>query len=131
MKSILLDKQGALFSFHDVIRGEALSVMHNFVTCACHSCGITAEKAPTGEVLNLSPVCFQVVQVCLQTCIKALEEDEDKIPVSLASESISAILLRVGVAALSIPDTASGTPLGDRLLKVVYINSIRFDYFFM
>ncbi len=78
------------------------------------------EKPVAGVPMVLPPAVAEMVRVALQVCIKAMEEDEERLPASQACESISGILTNVGIAGLALTGD-DGILLGNRLLQIILL----------
>lgn len=114
MKAVLLDDVGPLGSYHDLIRGEALEIMHMFVQCACYD----VPKPQPGQMATLNAMQAEVTRVCAQKCLIALEDDDAKSPAAQAAESLTEILGTVGVVSLSMTDD-KGVTFGEKILKII------------
>lgn len=109
LESLVTEDEGACYSYHESIRGESLVVLQSFVRCALATVGI--HNAPAqGTVLALDAPIAEIVRASLTTCLAAMQDDEDKTPVSMAIESVDGILKLVGVAALNLSDNVEGNP---------------------
>lgn len=101
MEALVTDPMGALFSFHDIIRAEALECLPQLVIVACHGTGITNSPKKLQQIV-LPAVTAEVVRTSMQFFLSAMQEDEAKSPVATALESASSVIGRVGVSCLSL-----------------------------
>ena len=74
---------GALFSFHDIIRAEALECLPQLVCVACHATGVTVLPNKL-QTIVLPDLTAEVVRTSMKFLLLAMEEDESKGPVSTA-----------------------------------------------
>lgn len=101
LDALIVDQMGALYSFHGIVRAEALECLSQLVCVACHATGVTATPNKL-QVIVLPDLTAEVVRTAMKHLLAAMEEDEEKIPVSTALESASSIITRVGVASLTL-----------------------------
>jgi hypothetical protein len=109
---------GAICSIHEVIRAEAISISQYMVGVALHVNGIT-EKPKFGEVLALNQVSTDVARVAMAAYTNSLLTDDDKLPVSYATEACTSVLRLMGVAALQLHGV-DGAPVANELMKAVH-----------
>ena len=95
------DKGGALFSYHDIIRAEAVECLQQLTGVVCYAQGVS-QKPPKLETVPLPPLATQVLQTALKTFVIAMGEDHSKLVVSTACEAVGVVVQRVGVAALNL-----------------------------
>jgi hypothetical protein len=106
---------GAIYSYHESIRSECYEKFPSFLKCVRVHHGIREDCKPGEMLSNLPPAVSEMSRVCLQVCLAAMEDDEDKKPVAQAIDSISQILEQVGGVALTLTDDKKAV-LGARLL---------------
>ena len=95
MATILEEPTGIIWSLVDTIRSEALSVLQNFVACACIAEGLVASP-PKGQLIALSPTVTEVSRVSMKACVEAMEKDSDRSSVASACDSVTGILDKIG-----------------------------------
>jgi len=123
---LITDHVGALYSFHDDIRAESVSVLDYFIEVLCEARGV---KVPTKrEVLQLPQDVLQLTAASFKSCVHILIKDDEKVPVSNALETIHAILKRLGPVVLTLPVTDENNenpkPFASILLDqlLIYLN---------
>lgn len=119
LHSLLEQDIGAVFSLHEVIRAEALSICQYMIQVALISNGIT-EKPKFNEILNLNSVTTQVTSAVMAAYTNCLLTDEDKLPVSYATDGTCGVLRLVGLAALQMPST-NNQPIAQQLLTSIHL----------
>ena len=101
INALLAEHIGALQSYHDSIRAEALICLEQLVGVAVAQHGPN-DTPLRGVCIQLHPVVQEMCKVSLSTYINVMCEDCEKEPVARACEGVAAILQRVGVVALTI-----------------------------
>ena len=110
---------GALYSFHDDVRGEAISILDYFIEALCEYQKV---KQPSKrEVLQLTPEITELVKTCLNSCVFVILSDEEKLPVSNAFETLHAILRRIGVVALHLQSDHNNEVFAKVILEIVLL----------
>lgn len=118
---LIVDQMGALFSFHDIIRAEALECLPQLVCVACHATGVTVLPNKL-QTIVLPDLTAEVVRTSMKFLLLAMEEDESKGPVSTALESASSIIARVGIACLALQLNPNESPrIGEVLMQRVLL----------
>jgi hypothetical protein len=102
MHVVLNPESGAVTSYHDYIRGEAYSILQFFVVSACHAHRVTALPSK-GEILPLPAEVSRLCQIIMREYVSIIAKDFEKSVVANALEGLSAILQRIGIAALQLP----------------------------
>lgn len=122
MEALYNDSTGSLIS-HEVVRSESLLILKSVTAAALASVGITA--TPVQAVLVAMPADFvTVLQKNMDTCIKALQEDESKECVAAASESLSGIISSVGYSTLACIGEANTSALYQSILLILQEKSV-------
>jgi hypothetical protein len=119
MDALLGPEVGSIHSIHEVIRAEALSIMQYMVAVALAATGRTAEPA-LGEVLQLDAFTAEIASGAMNQYTQCLLTDEDKLPVSYATEGLCGVLRNVGLAALQLPGE-DNTPVANHLMKAIHL----------
>jgi importin-4 len=122
LDTLIVDQMGALYSFHDIIRAEALECLPQLVCVACHATGVTALPNKL-QVIVLPDLTAEIVRTAMKYLLLAMAEDEAKGPVSTALESVRSIIARVGVACLTLQVTPSTGPriIDDLMQRILII----------
>jgi hypothetical protein len=110
---------GALYSFHDDVRAEAVSILDYFVSALCEY-----QKIPQPgkrELSNLTPELKELVVTCLNSCVYIILSDEEKTPVSSAFETLHAILRRIGVVCLHLQSDHNNEPFAKVVLEIILL----------
>ena len=109
LDALIVDQMGALYSFHHIIRSEALECLPQLVCVACHATGVTVLPNKL-QAIVLPDLTAQVVRTAMKFLLLAMEDDESKGPVSVALESASTIIGQVGVSCLALQVAPEGGP---------------------
>ena len=118
LETIMTKDIGAICSLHEVIRAEALSISQYMIGVALHVNGIT-QNPKFGEVIQLTGVSGDVARMAMNAYINCLLTDDDKLPVSYATEATTASLRLMGVAALQLQGE-NGAPVANDLMKAIH-----------
>lgn len=118
LEGIMTKDIGAICSIHEVIRAEALSISQYMVGVALQVNGIK-EKPKFGEMLALNAVSTDVARVAMTAYTHALLTDDDKLPVSYATEACTSVLRLMGVSALQLAGD-DGAPIANELMKAIH-----------
>jgi hypothetical protein len=78
LDTLIVNEMGALYSFHDIIRAEALECLPQLVCVACHATGVTTLPNKL-EVIVLPNLTAEVVKTAMKFLLKAMEEDDSKV----------------------------------------------------
>jgi importin-4 len=116
LDALIVDQMGALYSFHDIIRSEALECLPQLVCVACHATGVTSLPNKL-QVIVLPELTAQVVRTAMKYLLMAMADDEAKSPVSTALEAACSIIARVGVACLTLQLYPEGPRIIDELMQ--------------
>ncbi|MGB4191691.1 MAG: hypothetical protein WBJ81_04000, partial [Rickettsiales bacterium] len=119
LETIMTKDIGAICSLHEVIRAEALSISQYMVGVALHVNGIH-EKPKFGEMLALNSVSNDVARMAMAAYTHCLLNDDDKLPVSYATEAATSVLRLMGVTALQLQDE-NGAPIANDLMKAIHL----------
>jgi len=106
LQVLMTPETGVLFSLHDVIRAEALSILQFLLLSACRAEGVLTEaasEAVSGSVLSLTAGVVEVGAAVMQAYLTAMNTDRDLVPISYACEGVSGVLRSLGLAALGLP----------------------------
>ena len=109
LDSLIVDQMGALYSFHDIIRSEALECLPQLVCVACHATGVTGLPNKL-QVIVLPDLTAEVIRTAMKYLLMSMADDEAKSPVSTALEAACSIIARVGVACLTLQVTPGEGP---------------------
>ena len=120
LDTLIVDQMGALYSFHDIIRAEALECLPQLVCVACHATGVTTLPNKL-QVLVLPDLTAEVVRTAMKYLLMAMADDEAKGPVSTALESVRSIIARVGVACLTLQVNGTGPRIIDEVMQRLLI----------
>lgn len=118
LETLMTEDIGAIYSLHEVIRAEALSITQYMVGVVLKGNGIS-EKPKFGEVLALNEMSVKVSTAAMSAFTACLLTDDDKLPVSYATEATVGVLRLMGVSALQLPG-ADGTPIANALMKAIH-----------
>lgn len=118
LETLMTEDIGAIYSLHEVIRAEALSITQYMVSVALKHNGIN-DKPKFGEVLALNEISVRIVASAMSAFTACLLTDDDKLPVSYATEATVGVLRQVGVVALQLPG-ADNTPIANNLMKAIH-----------
>jgi hypothetical protein len=113
LNEVILDENGALNSYHDSIRSEALVLLEFMVQVACDHQNMPTP--PKHGAIPLDNIVTEVARVVLITYISALQ-DVEKLPVSSALNGICGVLELIGVSGLGITSPETNKPIGEILV---------------
>lgn len=116
LNTLLAENNGPLWSFHRIIRAEALVTLQYLVKVACLNFGPISPPGK-GEVIELHPIVRECVIASLTTCINSMITDVEKLPAAYSIESLESILKLVGMAGMTIMDVDSNKSYGDLILQ--------------
>jgi hypothetical protein len=117
LQAVLKIPSGAAHSLHKLIRAEGLSILPDLLNVLCCAYGPTASPGK-GEVVSLHATVAESCLSSLEAIVTVLDEDEEKLPVSMALEGAGGIVKRVGIAALTV-HTSDGKVIGDKLMSSI------------
>jgi importin-4 len=116
LNTLLHEQNGPLWSFHRLIRAEALVTLQYLVKVACLTYGpITPPEK--GQIIEFHPIVKECVIAATTTCINAMVTDVEKLPAAYSIESLESILKLVGMAAMTIMDVESNKSYGDLIMQ--------------
>ena len=118
LETLMTADIGTVYSLHEVIRAEALSISQYLVGSALRAQGIT-EKPKFNEVLPLNAQTAEVARLAINAYVTCLLEDDDKLPVSYATEATVGVLRLAGMAVLQLP-AADNAPVANQLMKAIH-----------
>lgn len=118
MQAVVTQDIGSLFSLHDNIRSESITILQYFLMSACAQHNMAVPQK--GVVQQLPPVVQELTSVVMNVCVTALVGDEDKLPVSYACECIDGVFKLVGLAALHVPAADKNHPVAVELIKAIH-----------
>jgi importin-4 len=78
------------------------------------------DKPKFGEVFALNPATVNITRMAMQSFVACLLTDEDKVPVSYATEATVGVLRQVGLAALQLQGE-DNTPIANELMKAIHL----------
>lgn len=113
---LLAEENGTLWSFHRIIRAEALLTLQYLVKVVCLQFG-PVNPPGKGEVIEMNPVVRECVIAVLTTCMNSMVTDIEKLPAAFSIESLESTLKLVGVAGMLIQDAESGKSYGDLIMQ--------------
>jgi importin-4 len=116
LNTLLHEQTGALWSFHRLIRAEALVTLQYLVKVACMQFG-PVTPPNKGEIIEMHPVVRECVIATTTTCINAMVTDVEKLPAAFSIESLESILKSVGMAAMTIMDVETEKSYGDLIMQ--------------
>jgi hypothetical protein len=116
--AVVTEDIGSLFSLHDNIRSESITILQYFLMSACAHHQMTVPQK--GVVQVLPPVVQKLTGVIMNVCVTALVQDEDKMPVSYACECIDGVFKLVGVAALHVAAVSNNNVVAVDLIKAIH-----------
>jgi importin-4 len=116
LNALLHEQHGPLWSFHRIIRAEALVSLQYLVKVACLNFG-PVTPPNKGEIIELHPVVRECVIATTTTCINAMVADVEKLPAAFSIESLESILKSVGMAAMTLMDVESEKSYGDLIMQ--------------
>lgn len=116
LNTLLAEQNGPLWSFHRIIRAEALVSLQYLVKVACLNFG-PVTPPEKGQIIEFHPVVRECVIAATTTCINAMVTDPEKLPAAFAIESLESILKLVGMAAMTIMDVDTEKSYGDLVMQ--------------
>jgi len=119
LEALLTPEMGAIYSLHETIRAEAFSICQYMVSVALCASGIRTTPM-TGEVIQLNGPCAEITQQVMVAYVDALNNDEDKLPVSYAIEGMGGVLQKIGVSALQLPGK-DGSPVANAIMAAIHM----------
>lgn len=115
MNTLLEEHLGALWSYHKIVRAEALISLQHLVKVAAIAHGIT-EKPAKGQELQLPNNVVEVCRAAMANYLNAMIDDVEKLPASYACEGAGGIIELLGVSALSLT-TSDHKVIGNVLMS--------------
>jgi len=118
--AIMVDQMGAVYSLHEVIKAEALTVLQFLLQVACVSNGIT-EAPKKGVVIPLNPSVLNLARAIFEFYVVTLSQDEEKACVAAACEGINGVLKLIGLAALQLMSVENNTSIAESLMQGIHL----------
>ena len=106
-------------SLHEVVKAEALGVLHYLLEVACVANGIQAPKK--SEIVQLNGVVGPLAQTIFDIYVCTLSMDDERTCVAAACEGIQGVLQQVGLAALHLTSLKDGSSLAERLMQALLV----------
>eukprot|EP00602_Paraphysomonas_sp_CaronLab_P003188 CAMPEP_0185039098 /NCGR_PEP_ID=MMETSP1103-20130426/35595_1 /TAXON_ID=36769 /ORGANISM="Paraphysomonas bandaiensis, Strain Caron Lab Isolate" /LENGTH=964 /DNA_ID=CAMNT_0027577857 /DNA_START=417 /DNA_END=3311 /DNA_ORIENTATION=- len=112
---MLAEQNGVLWSFHRIIRAEALLNLQYFLKVSCLSNGMV-EPPAKGKLVQIDPVTKRVSEAVFSTYINAMVSDVEKLPAAYAIEGLESCVGLLGVACLTLVEEESKRTYGDLIM---------------
>jgi hypothetical protein len=84
MNTLIAEGSGSVYSFHRILRGEAISTFPSLLVSVCDHLNIPTSPSK-GTVVQLPEMAIQFCKAAMAALMKTLVEDEEKIPVAQVS----------------------------------------------
>ena len=101
LTALLAENCGALTSYHESIRAEAVICLEQLTQVVIAQHG-PHDPITKGVCVQLHPTVQELLKVALSTFINIMDGDPEKEPVARACESVAEVLQHVGIVALTI-----------------------------
>lgn len=118
MEVIVTEDIGALFSLHEAIRAESITILQYFLQSACLASNLPTPKP--AEIIQLPQEVGELATTIMRVCVTTILGEKEKLPVSYACECIEGVLKFLGVAALHLPNVDS-TPVANSLMNAILV----------
>lgn len=117
-QALMQNDLGAVFSVHEAVKAEALTVLQHMLAVTCAANGIQTEPAQGQTVAMTQPVQYCATSI-FEMYVVTLQKDYEKKCVAAACEGIMGVLRMLGMSALHLMSVEGEKPLAPMLMEAI------------